>query len=194
MIKLNRPRCPNPRALQTNFKHPENKSALITASFDKCMYCESKVSHVYYGDIEHIKPKDAFPELKFIWENLGYVCARCNGCKSNKYNESSPIINPYDEDPENHILALGSFIANKNNSTRGEITIKESTGVHLNRLPLIEKRQEKIKIIEKVIDLCEQLEEGEYKSSILEEIKKEADVDKEYSFCIKNLLIIKGIN
>ena len=194
MIKLNRPRCPNPEALRTNYKHRENKGALIRGNFDKCMYCESKISHIYYGDIEHIKPKDAFPELEFTWENLGYACARCNGYKSNKYDEHDPILNPYSEVPDGHIVALGALIAYRGDSIKGKVTIQKSTGVHLNRPSLIEMRQEKIKNIEKVIEICEHLEDGDYKTSALEELKKEAKEDKEYSFCIKALLSIKGLN
>jgi 5-methylcytosine-specific restriction endonuclease McrA len=95
MIKLNRPQCPNQEALRTNYKHPDNKAALISASYDKCMYCESKVSHTYYGDIEHIRPKSRFPDLEFSWDNLGYVCARCNGYKSDKYFVTIYVQNIY---------------------------------------------------------------------------------------------------
>src|SRR3989338_502809 len=116
MIKISRPQCPNPIALATNYKYPENKAALSAASFDKCVYCESKVSHVYYGDVEHIKPKSVYPDLEFVWENLGYVCARCNGIKGDKYDEENPIINPYDEYPERHLIALGAVMTHKDSS------------------------------------------------------------------------------
>lgn len=194
MIKINRPSCPNPTALQGNYKHPINKAALIAASFDKCMYCESKISHVYFGDVEHIKPKGKFSELEFDWDNLGYVCARCNSVKKDKYNASNPIINPYNENPEDHIIALGAVIAVKNNSGKGKVTIQESTGVHLNRPGLIERRLEKMKNIEMIIDICSHLEESNYKISILNELKKEGDINKEYSLCVKYLLKANGIN
>jgi hypothetical protein len=33
------------------------KSALINAQHDKCAFCESKVSHIAHGDVEHYRPK-----------------------------------------------------------------------------------------------------------------------------------------
>lgn len=187
MIKLNRPPCPNPAALQTNYKHPENKRALIFASHDKCMYCESKVSATSYGDIEHIKPKSIFPDLEFNWENLGYACARCNGYKSDKHDAVNPIINPYDEDPETHLVALGAILVDKASSERGRITIQQDTGLHLNRPQLIEKRQEKINQIQKVITISSMLDSDD-RAEILESLKPEAEVSKEFSLCIKTLL------
>ena len=79
MIKLDRPSCPNPRALtKGDYKHPDNKIALKNSTFGKCMYCESKITHIDYGDIEHIKPKSKYPTLKFTWSNLGFACTVCN--------------------------------------------------------------------------------------------------------------------
>lgn len=58
MIKLERPDCPYPAALEAgNYKHERNKLALKQASHDKCMYCECKISHIDFAHIEHIKPK-----------------------------------------------------------------------------------------------------------------------------------------
>ena len=86
MIQLAKPVCPNMAALVGgNYKHPDNKRVLEEVSFGKCIYCEAKVTDVYYGDVEHIKPKLKFPELEFDWDNLGFVCAKCNGEKHDKY-------------------------------------------------------------------------------------------------------------
>ena len=52
MRKIQRPACPNTTALQTDYKHNQNKKALVGASHGKCMYCESAVTQVYFGDIE----------------------------------------------------------------------------------------------------------------------------------------------
>ncbi len=192
MIKIVRPQCPNPTALTTNYKHPVNKAALSEASFDKCIYCESKISHTYYGDVEHLKPKATYPSLEFVWENLGYVCARCNGFKSDKYDEYNPFLNPYDEDPEEHIIALGAIIAHKSSSSRGKSTIDENEGIHLNRPQLVERRYEKLKLIEKIIDLSEKVG-ADTQLYTVEELKTEAEADKEYSLVIKHLLKARGI-
>lgn len=191
MIRLTRPLCPNQTALAGgNYKHTDNKEALREVGFDKCMYCESKVSHTYYGDIEHIKPKVRFPELEFVWENLGFVCAVCNGIKKDKFEENTPFINPYDENPEDHIIAVGSFIKHKQGSERGEVTINE---IYLNRVTLIERRQEKLDSIEKAINSCFRTQNISLRNIAINELKKEADFDKEYSLCVKSLLMTHHI-
>ncbi len=194
MIKVDRPICPNPSALSRgNYKHSDNKIALRNASFDKCIYCESKISHVYYGDIEHIKPKEKFPELKFYWENLGFVCAKCNGIKKSKFDRETPFIDPYEEDPTEHVLFLGVFIKHRKGSERGEITIDGGSGIGLNRKELILKRYEKIRLLERTIDCCFRTSNSSLKKNALEELKKEADQANEYSLCIKYLLLAHQI-
>ncbi len=191
MIKLTRPQCPNQPALNGgNYKHPDNKNALKEAGFEKCMYCESKVVHAYYGDIEHIKPKVKFPELEFVWENLGFVCAICNGSKKDKFENDTPFINPYDENPEDYIIAVGSFVKQKQGSERGEITICE---INLNRAPLIERRKERLDIVEKAINACFRTQNISLKNNALAELRKEADFNKEYSLCVKSLLMTHEI-
>ncbi len=185
MRKLNRPTCPNPAALATNYKHPDNKSALVKASFEKCMYCEEKILSSQFGDVEHIKPKSRFKNLEFDWKNLGLICSKCNNAKSDKYDEQTPFINPYDEDPEDYIIATGTLLAQRRGSERGELTISE---IELNRGGLIEKRYEKIKNIGKTIDKCFRTQNETLKKNALEDLKKEASEDKEYSLCVKYLL------
>lgn len=47
----------------------------------RCGYCEDSVA----DEIEHIKPKDLYPELVFAWSNYLYACGQCNGGKSNQF-------------------------------------------------------------------------------------------------------------
>lgn len=190
MVKIERPVCPHPQALiNGNYNYKINKEALRSASFDKCMYCESKISHIDYAHVEHIKPKapDKYPELICTWENLGYACSRCNITKSEKYVESTPYIDPYSEEPEEHIFAFGAFLFAKNGSERGELTISD---IGLNRIELIEKRQGRIDGVTKVMNACFRTGNEALRKNALEEIKKEALPDKEYSLVIKKLVSI----
>ncbi len=190
MRKLNRPACPNPTALAANYKHQDIKKTLTDACFGKCMYCESGVTQVYFGDVEHIKPKSKFPELKFEWENLGFVCAKCNNAKADKYDESTPYVNPYEDDPDDHLLAFGSQLRQKNGSERGELTIID---IALNRLELLEKRQTRIEEIDKAIKACMRTGNEALKNAALSALKQEADADKEYSLFVKTLLQLHEI-
>lgn len=148
MRRLHRPACPNPNALQTNYKYPENKAALQAASHGKCMYCESQVAHISFGDVEHIRPKAAgkYPHLEFEWTNLGYCCTRCNNAKKDQFDEACPLVNPYMEDPSEHLIAFGAIVRHKAGSERGAITIKT---VDLNRAELVERREVRISEMQK---------------------------------------------
>jgi uncharacterized protein (TIGR02646 family) len=180
MRRLFRPPCPNPIALQSNYKHPDNKRALEEASHGKCMYCESQVSHVYYGDVEHIRPKAAgkFPHLEFEWTNLGYCCARCNNSKKDQFEENCPLIDPYSEDPSAHFIAFGSTIRHRAGSERGALTIKT---VDLNRAELVERRAMRISDLEKAIDACYRTSSVALRKLLLEALEQEGNVDKEFS-------------
>jgi hypothetical protein len=43
----------------------------------RCNYCEDSVA----DEIEHVRPKDLYPELCFTWTNYLYACGPCNGPK-----------------------------------------------------------------------------------------------------------------
>lgn len=47
----------------------------------RCGYCEDSKA----DEVEHIQPKDIYPELVFVWENYLYACGPCNGPKNNKF-------------------------------------------------------------------------------------------------------------
>ena len=191
MIKISKPKCPNSSVLQGDYKHPVNKNALVDASSGKCMYCESKITHVYFGDVEHIKPKSKFPSLQFDWFNLGFSCAKCNSAKSDKYDENTPHINPYDEDPEEHLIAWGALLKTKNASERGEITILD---INLNRPELIEKRNARILDLGRALDACARTKNTNLKQLAVDALMAESYPDKEYSLFVKTFFNLHGIN
>ena len=193
MIALIRPECPNPKALtDEKYNDPINKEALRKSTSGKCMYCESKIDHNSFAHIEHIKPKatDKFPELEFVWDNLGYSCLKCNVEKGDKYDNDTPFINPYNEDPEKHILFFGYFMYAKQGSERGEYTINE---LQLNRVGLIERRKERIDKLNAMINAAFRTSSNTLRQQAVVELKKEAEKDSEYSVAVKSLLIVQGI-
>jgi uncharacterized protein (TIGR02646 family) len=186
MIAITHPACANPSSLLAgNYKHPDNKEVLRVASHDKCMYCESKISATYYGDVEHIRPKSHFPELEFTWDNLGYVCAKCNGKKGDQFDVTTPFINPYEEDPKDHIAAIGAIMRPKRGSERGEMTI---LCIELNRDSLVERRKERIDQLEKSIAVCFRTSNEALKQNALAALRLDAASDKEYSLCATSIL------
>ncbi|EPE2280236.1 HNH endonuclease [Vibrio cholerae] len=188
MIKLIRPDCPHPAALDNgNYKHHLNKEALKKANFDKCMYCESKISHIDFAHVEHFKPKakDKYPELEFEWTNLGYACPKCNNNKSDKFHEDFPYIDPYSEEPSEYFLAHGTWLFVKQGSERADLTIRD---IELNRPELLEKRLEKVTEIQNAITACFRTRSKALRDKALQELTREAESDKEYSFFVKALI------
>ena len=193
MIALPRPACPNPGALSAgNYKHPDNKEALRQSTSCKCMYCEAKIEDVSYAHVEHIKPKaqGKFPELEFVWYNLGFSCQVCNTTKSDKYDDATPFINPYDENPEDYLVFLGFQLHPKQGSERGEFTIQE---IGLNRANLIERRKDKLDDIYKIINAAYRTQNPNMRKQAIDSLKEYAESDKEFSAMAKSVLVAHEI-
>jgi 5-methylcytosine-specific restriction endonuclease McrA len=78
------------------FNEIKKKLAEMCNSTRRCVYCEDSLA----DEVEHIYPKDLFPEKCFDWENYIYACGPCNGPKNNKFaifkqeDGSFAIVNP----------------------------------------------------------------------------------------------------
>jgi uncharacterized protein (TIGR02646 family) len=59
-----------------------------------CAYCESKLRHITYGDIEHIVAKAVDQSRTYDWTNLTIACDVCNTEKS----DEEGLVDPYTED------------------------------------------------------------------------------------------------
>ncbi|RYZ89010.1 MAG: HNH endonuclease [Proteobacteria bacterium] len=138
-----------PDSLARKYSRPSIKEALLKATFSKCMYCESKPLATASCDVEHIKPKSLFPNLIFVWENLGIVCKACNTAKSNRHNEQVPIVNPFEEEPNNFFISVGPYLYALPGNDRAILTADHCK---LNRPELLEKRSEKIRELVTLLD------------------------------------------
>ena len=54
------------------------KEQLLKESNDKCAYCETPMSVVSYGDVEHYRPKSKYWWLAYCLDNYLASCAICN--------------------------------------------------------------------------------------------------------------------
>jgi uncharacterized protein (TIGR02646 family) len=96
---------------QNKYRHQQVKEALVRMFNGKCAYCESKITVVTYGAIEHFYPKSLYPALTFAWKNLLLSCDKCND--SNHKGTNFPLddtgnpllIDPTDgvTDPNTHL-------------------------------------------------------------------------------------------
>jgi HNH endonuclease len=129
------------RDLPAYHRHAAVKTALRVESRDKCMYCESLVSHAQYGDIDHYVPVSVRPDLVVSWVNLGFSCERCNNNKGDYWDARLPLVNPYAEDPSDFLMFAGPIAVQKPGSLRGRVTIER---IGLNRDELIARRKERL--------------------------------------------------
>jgi uncharacterized protein (TIGR02646 family) len=149
------------------YGHQEVKEALIALQNDKCCFCERRVSAGEPGHIEHYRPKGGYKKddksklvkpgyywLAYDFQNLFLSCNRCNTSYKKNYfplvdetkrvtnhtgviaNEEPLILSPTDN-VASHLTFEQEIIKPKNNSMKGEETIKR-TG--LNRKPLADDR------------------------------------------------------
>lgn len=94
---------------KTVWKHEEIGTSLLESSSYKCAYCECKLQIAdSYMQIEHFKDKDTYEDEVVEWENLLPSCQRCNRKKWTLDVLKFPIVNPYEDDPKNH-LCLDTF-------------------------------------------------------------------------------------
>lgn len=153
-----------------HWRHHEIKRGLHTETSGKCAYCEAFVADVSYPHVEHIVPKKPHPELAHRWHNLTWACPVCNGNKREYYDEYDSILNPYVDDPEEHILFAGGIVSQHFGASRGEITIKK---LRLNRADLVYARGERLSKLREMAELWHQAD-GARKEVLAEAIRLDA--------------------
>jgi 5-methylcytosine-specific restriction endonuclease McrA len=174
-----------PNALLDSYRDPELKAHLVAEAYGKCIYCESKITHVYFGDIEHIKPKSRFPAERLNPENLALACAVCNNAKGEYWEDDATLLNPYSDDPDQELLALGDFVARRPGRNRARLTIGQ---LKLNRQALLERRRERIELLQPLADQYMLEPAGPIKNLLRAELCEQAGGEGEYAFIVRAFL------
>lgn len=73
------------------YGHDDVKNTLISLQKKCCCFCESRITHISSGDVEHFRPKQGYSQdqndlfhkpgyfwLAYDWTNLLFACERCN--------------------------------------------------------------------------------------------------------------------
>lgn len=168
------------------YKHRDIKKELEKETHGKCAYCESKITHTEYGDIEHILPKNknARPDLYVNWNNLTLACTLCNrDGKRDYYDPKAPLVNPYIDDPDDCFIFVGNIIHYKN--AQGKRTIEI---IKLNRAALAAQRKEILDGIQKLFDIWNNTSDIETKNALRTTLKNYCSPDKEYSAFARHFL------
>ncbi|CAB1262242.1 Uncharacterised protein [Vibrio cholerae] len=111
------------------------KEPLLKSSNGKCAYCECPLtSESNYMEVEHFEDKMHNEDKVVLWENLLPSCKKCNGSKGTHNVVQEPIINPYVDEPKDHLaLRLYRF---RGKTAKGSTTIEVVNLNHSSRLVL----------------------------------------------------------
>ena len=138
------------RPRPTRWKHHEIRDALRQETSERCAYCEGRITHVTYDEIEHIFPKAHRPDLVVQWLNLTLACPRCNNEKRDYYEPTAPLVHPYDDSPETHIHFRGSLALPAPGDEKGRRTIAK---MRLYRAELTQARETRISQIHQMLEI-----------------------------------------
>ena len=110
-----------------------------------CPYCERRIK-VEKSQIEHIKPKDKYPELLNEYNNYLTGCLEynrtCGSSKGNKWDKD--FINPVRKNPEEYFiyeLSTGKIIPLHREGKKNEEALKTIEILNLNEVRLCEQRK-----------------------------------------------------
>lgn len=174
---------------QNKYRHSEVKTALANMFHGKCAYCESKITIVTYGAIEHFFPKSVYPELTFEWRNLLLSCDFCNDAnhKGIKFpldgNGDPLLIDPTDgiADPRTHLEFVWDGVAGvasvfgRDQRGRAVETIFDLNGIN-GRKELVNHRSSYIKRLFALLRFAQQ---GDNEAIAL--LREACDPSAEYS-------------
>ncbi|WP_071784478.1 HNH endonuclease family protein [Serratia fonticola] len=137
-------------SLVAHYRHNNIKSALFPTSYNKCAFCECIPDEGgNFVQVEHFYPKSLYPIYCFDWDNFLPCCGKCNLAKSNLDTFVNPIINPYKDDPSDHLYVSLLRIKSKPDSIIGWNSVKE---LRLNGSRLINARRNLLGNIENLIE------------------------------------------
>lgn len=131
------------------WNHNQIKEPLLESSHRKCAYCECSLeTESNYMEVEHFEDKNSNPDKVVDWNNLLPSCKKCNGAKGTHDVIVDPIINPFKDDPKEH-LALRLYRL-RGITEIGTSTIQVTNLNHSDRLVY-----SRYKIGEKISELIE---------------------------------------
>lgn len=166
---------------QVKYRYKKLKDYLSEDTHDKCMYCESKISHISYKRVEHIHPKSEYPEGALCWRNLGIACERCNTEKGDYSSVEDPLVNPYQDNPDAHFIFDSTQLFPRFDGGKGETTEQV---LDLNAGSLVLKRKEKVEQVVRLVRASKEAESKALAEVILERAEGHGDPEEEYSrFC-----------
>lgn len=159
----------------------------------KCMYCEGRAADTSYFAVEHIKPKGLFPRLVLDWSNLGWACTRCNTNKGDYWTDLADLqlLNPYVDEPSDHLAHVGPLVVTANQSSRGTNTIRQCK---LNRDELLYSKARKIEALDRVLQQWLSAKDQEIRDVLAEDVLALIDVEEEFAASLRAFAKTRGFD
>lgn len=161
------------------WRHRDIRDSLMVETGKRCAYCDGNMMAVTLGHIEHKLPRVARPDLVIDWFNLTLACPRCNLAKSDYYSPGLPLLDPYIDDPDDHLIHVGNLVFPLPGSDRGKITVLR---LALSRSDLVEARGRRLDAVAQLVDswarsegslreaiaqvIVDDFREGEFRASV----------------------------
>ena len=162
------------------YRHDQIKQTLFPSSFFKCAFCEGKPQENGNIEVEHFFPKSIYPEKIFSWENLLPACRKCNDAKLTHDTGLQPIINPYDDDPDECFYYTDILIKPVNEDKKAQSTIAVCS---LNSARLMKPRAEILvslhvftSNLQEALEDLEQADTSKKKQNKLRKISESLDI------------------
>ncbi len=178
------------------WNHQEIKRNLLSSSYEKCAYCECLLTEESkYMEVEHFRDKKHNPLLVVIWNNLLPACKRCNGKKGTHDVDVEPIVNPYDDDPSDHLYSKNYRLKPKTtegSNTIDSLSLNDRERLVMARFDIGEKVQELVgtasERLESFINQPSMIRRNKL-VDIVENLLKESQRRSEYAACTASVLI-----
>ena len=100
--------APDSLTTKKRYDGEDVKALLAKDHYDKCYICERQLTTDF--QVEHLHSQEHYPDEKYNWENLFFVCSYCNGKKSANFDG---IVNPTKEAIEEKIVQKLNYRDNK---------------------------------------------------------------------------------
>ncbi|MEK4169984.1 HNH endonuclease [Lysinibacillus sp. FSL L8-0312] len=171
------------KTVGSKYSHKEVKKTLIEETHGKCAYCESKILHISFGDIEHIVPKSEVPEKCFQWDNLTLACTVCNNNKRDFYDVDNLLIDPYIDDPNEHFYFAGPMLIEKT-----EKAILTRSKLDLNRAELFEDRTRYLENLSGFTMQIQSATNPVLREALFDDFRKKAKIEQEYCKMVSDFL------
>lgn len=178
------------------WNHREIRGNLLSSSYEKCAYCECLLNEESkYMEVEHFRDKKHNPLLVVVWSNLLPACKRCNGKKGTHDVDDEPIVNPYEDQPRQHLYTKNYRLKAKTQigtNTIDALSLNDKERLVIARFDIGEKVQELISSAKDRLDSY-LISPSKIRSnklvSIVENLLKESQKKSEYAACTATVLL-----